>query len=158
MHCIVWYLMLSYGIQFHCMLLRCWLRRAGCVLQDAHLLHILLSSTIHRTCYPNEEGSGPPPRPPPNDQSCGEPHTLSPLTPRSLSHHTLTLFASQNPLWPQIKDDNCCKENTSDFPGKMLIIWEGGMGCRLKLNCLLLQCQCQPCQEIKQNVAGATSN
>ena len=36
----VWYLMISYdSIAWYCMLLRCWLRRAGCVSQDAYILH-----------------------------------------------------------------------------------------------------------------------
>ena len=39
----VWYLMISYdSIAWYCMLLRCWLRRAGCVSQDAYILHNFL--------------------------------------------------------------------------------------------------------------------
>ena len=36
----VWYLMISYdSIAWYCMFLPCWLRRAGCVSQDAYILH-----------------------------------------------------------------------------------------------------------------------
>ena len=36
---ILCYLMVSNSIALYCMLLHCWLRRTGCVLQDAYLLH-----------------------------------------------------------------------------------------------------------------------
>ena len=39
----VWYLMISYdSIAWYCMLLRCWLRRAGYVSQDAYILHNII--------------------------------------------------------------------------------------------------------------------
>ena len=38
----VMYGMVSYdSIAWYCMLLQCWLRRAGCVSQDAYILHFL---------------------------------------------------------------------------------------------------------------------
>ena len=46
LHCIVWYLISSYGIQFHCTFLRCWLRRAGCISQDACILHTNLHNIL----------------------------------------------------------------------------------------------------------------
>ena len=46
LHCIVWYLMLSNSIARYCMLLHCWLRCAGCVLQDAYVLKKLHKYTI----------------------------------------------------------------------------------------------------------------
>ena len=46
LHCIALYCIVSYGIlwylmtpAWYCMLLRCWLWRAGCVSQDAYILH-----------------------------------------------------------------------------------------------------------------------
>ena len=43
----VWYLMISYdSIAWYCMLLRCWLRRAGCVSQDAYILE----NTVDTSC------------------------------------------------------------------------------------------------------------
>ena len=42
----VWYLMISYdSIAWYCMLLRCWLRRAGCVSEDAYILHLYSITT-----------------------------------------------------------------------------------------------------------------
>ena len=41
--------MISYdSIAWYCMLLRCWLRRAGCVSQDACILHLLWRKTKQR--------------------------------------------------------------------------------------------------------------
>ena len=51
-YCIALYRMVSYviyGIQFHCTLLGCWLRCAGCFSQDAYILH---SSWNVRFRYP----------------------------------------------------------------------------------------------------------
>ena len=43
----VWYLMIYYdSIAWHCMLLQCWLRRAGCVSQDAYILHVIAERKI----------------------------------------------------------------------------------------------------------------
>ena len=39
-HCIVWYCMVLYYILRYCMVLHCWLRRAGCISQDTYLLYV----------------------------------------------------------------------------------------------------------------------
>ena len=38
-HCILWYSMVLYYILRYCMVLHCWLRRAGCIWQDTYLLY-----------------------------------------------------------------------------------------------------------------------
>jgi len=45
-HCIVWYCMVLYYILRYCMVLHCWLRRAGCISQDTYLLYIAMD--IHQ--------------------------------------------------------------------------------------------------------------
>ena len=43
-HCIVWYCMVLYYILRYCMVLHCWLQRAGCISQDTYLLYIFISN------------------------------------------------------------------------------------------------------------------
>ena len=38
--CIVWYCMVVYYILRYCIVLHCWLRRAGCISQDTYLVYI----------------------------------------------------------------------------------------------------------------------
>ena len=46
--------LLSYGIQFYCTLLRFWFRRAGCVSQDAYLLHFRHPEKVKCICESQE--------------------------------------------------------------------------------------------------------
>ena len=40
-HCIIWYCMVLYYILRYCMVLHCWVRRAGCISQDTYLLYFI---------------------------------------------------------------------------------------------------------------------